>query len=101
MTGPAWKVVMCPSNQCLWRYKASDCDIDHPRSHLFRRGRHLEYRPPLDRDITTAADRARDCSPLRLASQLLHELVELDLSLRPFQSARVPHDLLVGVAVAI
>src|SRR5262245_27785623 len=36
-----------------------------------------------------------------LASQLLHELVELDLRLRPFQSARVPHDLLVGVGVAI
>ena len=31
----------------------------------------------------------------------MHELVELDLRLRPFQSARVPHDLLVGVAVAI
>ena len=42
-----------------------------------------------------------DCSPLRLVSGLLHELVELDLRLRPFQSARVPHDLLVGVAVAI
>src|SRR5262249_48412105 len=42
-----------------------------------------------------------DCSPLRLVSGLLHELVELDLRLRPFQSARVPHDLLVGVAAAI
>src|SRR5262245_43326739 len=36
-----------------------------------------------------------------LVSGLLHELVELDLRLRPFQSARVPHDLLVGVAAAI
>src|SRR6516162_5692773 len=36
-----------------------------------------------------------------LVSGLLHELVELDLRLRPSQSARVPHDLLVGVAVAI
>src|SRR5262249_48289181 len=36
-----------------------------------------------------------------LVSELLHELVELDLRLRPFQPARVPHDLLVGVAVAI
>jgi hypothetical protein len=32
---------------------------------------------------------------------LLHELVELDLRLRPFQPARVPHDLLVGVAVVV
>src|SRR5215813_1362212 len=36
-----------------------------------------------------------------LVSGLLHELVELDLRLRPFQSARMPHDLLVGVAVAV
>src|SRR5262249_9752559 len=36
-----------------------------------------------------------------LASYLLHELVELDLGLRPFQPARVPDDLLVGLAVAI
>src|SRR5262249_30063155 len=36
-----------------------------------------------------------------LVSGLLHELVELDLRLRPFQSARVPHDLLMGVAAAI
>src|SRR5262249_34079839 len=36
-----------------------------------------------------------------LVSGLLHELVELDLRLRPFQPARVPHDLLVGVAAAI
>src|SRR5262249_4927436 len=38
---------------------------------------------------------------VRLVSGLLHQIVELDLRLRPFQSARVPHDLLVGVAVAI
>src|SRR6516165_5827810 len=38
---------------------------------------------------------------VRLVSGLLHQVVELDLRLRPFQSARVPHDLLVGVAVAI
>jgi len=36
-----------------------------------------------------------------LAAQSLHELVELDLRLRPLQSARVPHDFLVGVAVAV
>src|SRR5262245_60686131 len=36
-----------------------------------------------------------------LVSGLLHELVELNLRLRPFQPARVPHDLLVGVAVAV
>src|SRR5712691_5499467 len=36
-----------------------------------------------------------------VGSRLLHELVELDLRLRPFQSARMPHDLLVGVASAI
>jgi len=39
--------------------------------------------------------------PIEEQRDLLHQVVELDLRLRPFQSSRVPHDLLVGVAVAI
>src|SRR5262245_39775609 len=43
-------------------------------------------------------ERSGGCRP---RAGLLHELVELDLRLRPLQSACVPHDLLVGVACAI
>src|SRR5215510_15430995 len=43
-------------------------------------------------------ERSGGCRP---RARLLRELVELDLGLRPFQPARVPHDLLVGVAVAV
>src|SRR5262249_11800382 len=64
-----------------------------------------ESGPPIPRGHASTPSSRGSADPRRtgggLAAGLLHEFVELDLRLRPFESARVPHDLLVGVAVAV